>query len=614
MARKRKPMVGWFDPRQLAATAMRVVISTLFGEFADRREAFAAANPLGDRQLDPECDYSARGGDHDFWFDYLADTGDGWNPTYAVARLLARDSLAVRASEQGPLLGEPLPRGAVLVMGGDQVYPTASLEEYESRLRYPFEEAWTAEAGGSAGASPAPEEKRPDLFAVPGNHDWYDGLRSFFQLFCRRTIKATGQAGTNRRGATLCGRQTHQTRSYFALKLPGGWWLWALDSQLEGYIDQPQVDYFQFVAEQWMDRGSKLILCTGTPDWEYVREDAPEKFETLSYVERLAPAVAGKGHQLKLLLSGDTHHYARFVENGLNHITCGGGGAFLHPTHHLPKDPIEFESTYPEPGVPYDRHKSPYARRLTIARKQGSHEEALYPDRARSRSLTAGNLFFAFKNWQLTLTLAGIYLFFTWLLDFNARVSGRGYLADALTGGTLPEAVCAYWRLVAYSPWSVLLCITAAVGYRYFADIANSAGRWLAGLAHAAVQAAVVTLVTCFVVLQLAPHIHSGIWRDILCLAAAAAASALASATVIGLYLWLFLSVFKLHWGHFSSLAIEGYKCFLRLRIDADGRLHVYPIGLTKVPGTRGWPWQRKGKPATPPLSPHLIEAPIVIA
>ncbi|MBV9930729.1 MAG: hypothetical protein JO013_07270, partial [Alphaproteobacteria bacterium] len=55
MARKRKAMVGWFDPRQLAATAIRVVVSTLFGEFADRREAFAAANPLSDRALDSEC-------------------------------------------------------------------------------------------------------------------------------------------------------------------------------------------------------------------------------------------------------------------------------------------------------------------------------------------------------------------------------------------------------------------------------------------------------------------------------------------------------------------------------------------------------------------------------
>ncbi|MBV9930842.1 MAG: hypothetical protein JO013_07840, partial [Alphaproteobacteria bacterium] len=559
-----------------------------------------------DRALDSECDYSDAGGTDGFWLDYVADTGDGWNPTYAVARLLAQAALAPTAAAAGQA-APSLPRGAVLVMGGDEVYPTPSLEEYDDRLRHPFDAAWEAESGVPAGG------KRPDLFAVPGNHDWYDGLRSFFQLFCRRTIKADGQAGTDRRGAVICGRQTHQTRSYFALKLPGNWWLWAMDSQLAGYIDQPQVDYFQFVAQRWMEPGSRLILCTGTPDWEYVRKSNPGIFDTLSYVERLAPAVQSKGHQLKLLLSGDSHHYARFVENGLNHITCGGGGAFLHPTHHLPKDPIDFQTSYPEPGVPYDPAKSPYARRLTIARKQGTNEEALYPDRATSRRLTAGNLLFAFKNWELTLTLAGIYLFFTWLLDFNSRVSGHGYLADALAAGTLPEAVCTYWRMVAYSPWSVLLCGVAAVGYRYFADVAKGWVRTLVGAAHAAVQAAVVTLITCLATLGLAAHIAPGFWRDLVCLGVGAIASAGVSATVIGLYLWLCLSAFKIHWGHFSSLAVQDYKCFLRMHIDPEGKLHVYPIGLTKVPRTRGWPWQRNGKPATPPLEPHLIEAPLVI-
>src|SRR5262249_46327327 len=206
--------------------------------------------------------------------------------------------------------GETLPRGRLLIMGGDQVYPTASREEYENRLLYPFDEAWRP--GGKTGEPRWEDGQRPDLYVVPGNHDWYDGLNAFFHLFCRRTIKPEGSVGENRAGRLIGGRQTWQTRSYFALKLPHGWWLWGTDSQLEGYIDQPQIDYFQFVAEKWMQNGDKLILCVGTPDWEYVEPKSPTKsFAAFSYLERLAGAVEAKTIRLGLVLTGDSHHYAR---------------------------------------------------------------------------------------------------------------------------------------------------------------------------------------------------------------------------------------------------------------------------------------------------------------
>jgi hypothetical protein len=596
--RKRTAMVGWFDPGQLVQTATRVLISSVFGEFADRREAFAAANPIKDDPFDPHCDYARRYPEGVFWLDYMADTGDGWNPTYAVARLLAEDKLKPAGC------GSELMRGRVLVMGGDEVYPTASSDEYENRFIYPFKEAYWPE-GAAKGAWT--DTARPDLFAVPGNHDWYDGLRTFFHLFCRRTVKSEGEAEVSRAGSVIGGRQTHQTRSYFALKLPHGWWLWGTDSQLEGYIDQPQIDFFQFVAQHWMDEGSKLILCTGTPDWEYVRADTPQKYDTLSYLERLAPAVRGKGHQLKLVLSGDSHHYARFQEEGLNYITCGGGGAFLHPTHHLPFKPIDFATKYPRPGVAYDpKRRTPYPRRFTIASKVGSPgEEALYPDRGTSRWLAAGNLFFAFRNRQLTGTLALLYLFFAWLLDFNARVSGRVSLPKALEGG-LCAAVKHYWELAFYSPWSAVLLGLTGAAYYYFADVEKKRWRLLLGGVHALLHAALVTLTTCLVVPAIAPMIP-GIGGVIAALAAAAAASALVSSTLIGLYLWVCVSMFHIHWGHFSSLAIQGYKCFLRLRIGADGKLTVHPIGLTRVPSDR-----RRSRPPRA-LDPHLIEGPIII-
>ena len=605
---KKRTMTGWYDPAVLMQTGIRVAISTVFGQFADRREAIAAANAIEPQPFDASFDYAKAGAEGDFWFDFVADTGDGWNSTYAVARLLAEDSLQPQGA------GTALPRGRLLVMGGDQVYPTASRSEYEDRLIAPFEQAQLTEAGVPRWA----KEERPDLFAIPGNHDWYDGLNAFSGLFCRRRIRPLAGIGSGRPGRVIGGRQTQQTRSYFAIRLPGDWWIWATDSQLEGYIDQPQIDYFQHVAGYWMEPGSKLILCVAEPSWAYLDVNKPkEKFANFSYLERLAGASAmpedradqregwpqpGQplGHRLKLVLTGDSHHYARYVEGDRHYITCGGGGAFLHPTHQL-HDKAPFDWDYPEPGIPHDESKAPYKRSFTIGRKDGSGEEAIYPGRSRSWWLTMWNFLFAFKNWKFPLLLWPAYLLFTWMLDFNARTDGK-HLRLELDHGSLADAAWRYWELAFISPWAILLAGVAFGAYYYFAAVKNRWGRLLMGGLHALFQAIVVTMTTCLVV-------RWSDWDTVPTLIAAAAASAFLSSTAFGTYLWFSLAVLKRHANEaYSSFGHRGYKCFLRLRIlPKSGGLEIYPVGLEKTPFDR---WKR---PRNPKLAPHLIEQPITI-
>jgi hypothetical protein len=56
----------------------------------------------------------------------------------------------------------------------------------------------------------------------------------------------------------------------------------------------------------------------------------------------------------------------------------------------------------------------------------------------------------------------------------------------------------------------------------------------------------------------------------------------------MGLYLLVSLNVFGRHSNEaFSALRIEDFKHFIRLHIDGDGRLRIFPIGLTRVP--RAW-------------------------
>src|SRR5262245_50258919 len=99
---ERLSMYGWYDPAHLLQTGIRVVIATVFGEFLDRRELFGNRDDPKPASLDPYHDYSvdaANAPRNEIWLDFVADTGDGWDPTYAVARLLARSNLAFREAK-----------------------------------------------------------------------------------------------------------------------------------------------------------------------------------------------------------------------------------------------------------------------------------------------------------------------------------------------------------------------------------------------------------------------------------------------------------------------------------------------------------------------------------
>src|SRR6186997_3120270 len=77
----RRSMVGWYDPRVLIHSAYQVAIANVFGRHSDTRLIEALAT-----QPQDVFDYSGYRGD--FWLDYVADTGDGWHSTYAIASAL----------------------------------------------------------------------------------------------------------------------------------------------------------------------------------------------------------------------------------------------------------------------------------------------------------------------------------------------------------------------------------------------------------------------------------------------------------------------------------------------------------------------------------------------
>jgi hypothetical protein len=246
----RQPKVDWFDVGELTRTTLKVLTSTIVGGLSDRREVMAALDPRSGTEPVVDYDYSLRDA---IWIDYVAALGDGWNATYSVACLIGNDYIVPQPADaphpsvpgDGPLL-----RGDILVFGGDQVYPVASAENYATRCYNPYYCARPWELS----------KKTPHLFAIPGNNDWYDGLTSFLRCFCQPTHRWFGIW------------QTRQRRSYFALKLPHDWWLWAFDVQSQSDVDGPQNAYFNEQAKL-LKPGDRIILCT--PETWWIEDNNP---------------------------------------------------------------------------------------------------------------------------------------------------------------------------------------------------------------------------------------------------------------------------------------------------------------------------------------------------
>ncbi|KAK2079809.1 hypothetical protein QBZ16_002204 [Prototheca wickerhamii] len=321
----------------------------------------------------------------ELWFDFCADTGDGGDSTYAVARCLAAPSVTDERAEPGaagrPLSederrlaraldvrGRPagdgdeaaagarrqkarlrtLPRGKLLLHGGDLAYPNPTEETYRTRLFSVYEaalppphharrgtlvaskpdvgrglsvppprclpgcprrgeapDATGGSAGSLASAAHAPgacglcrkaaalrRYEGPSAFAIPGNHDWIDGLETFSRHVLHR--------------GWLGGWLLPQEKSYWALRLPCGWWALGLDLALVDDIDTAQYGYFARVAEARMGPDDRAILIMHCPRW------LVDWFWGTTSAANLRQLIRGplRG-RARVAVAGDLHFYMR---------------------------------------------------------------------------------------------------------------------------------------------------------------------------------------------------------------------------------------------------------------------------------------------------------------
>jgi len=593
---ERKGMVVWFDPREMVRSGIRVLLGLVFGAYADKREVMAALKKPSVH------DYS---GQDEIWIDFIADLGDGWDSTYSMAYLLAQKELAIEG------LGTPstIPRGEILVMGGDQVYPTPTWREYRDRLVGPYASAlWCRPETDSAG----PDLRRPHLFAIPGNHDWYDGLTAFIRQFCQEHL--IGQW------------QTKQARSYFAIKLPGRWWLWGTDIQLESYIDEPQLDYFREVGAQ-LRAGDRVILCTAKPSWVYeALGDGDSCYDNLAFFED--HTIRFRQAKLAVVLAGDLHHYCRYegiTTDRQQKFTAGGGGAYLSGTHHLP-DTIQLE----------ERHFAVKGQNVSASSvEQWYDRRACYPSPNTSRRLMRGCLRFPWQNWPFALTLGFIYLLFAWALQsasqavspsvdksFIVAVSRLPFTLKGFAG-----VVTEFWWAAAHSPDTTVFALALIAGCVVLCQTTKTRLRVSIGVTHGVVHLVVMVLLLWGLVTVNLGLLNldvgdpkSAIRHSVVLGGEMLTLGSLLGGLLMGVYLLVTNKLFGIHHNEvFAAQSIPDYKNFLRMHLSGDGALTIYPIGVKKV--CRKWrfvksaapdqPCQPLFEPETTPPIPHLIEPPI---
>ncbi|GKV30407.1 hypothetical protein SLEP1_g39219 [Rubroshorea leprosula] len=641
-------MVPWYSgtSADLFKTVFDLLVSvTVFVGRFDMRMMQAAMTKVHDGAQQGDLLYDHLSEKEDLWFDFMADTGDGGNSSYTVARLLAQPSIQLSRGDSV----STLPRGDLLLIGGDLAYPNPSAFTYERRFFCPFEYAlqppsWYKQEHIAAKKPELPEQLSelkqydgPQCFVIPGNHDWFDGLHTFMRYICHKSW--------------LGGWFMPQKKSYFALQLPKGWWLFGLDLALHCDIDVYQFKFFSDLIKDKVRESDSVIIMTHEPSWllDWYWNDVSGKNVTHLICDYL------KG-RCKLRIAGDVHHYTRhsYVSSeGPSHaqqnegpvhvqhlLVNGCGGAFLHPTHVF----RNFNKLY---GTTYE-------------------SKAAYPSFEDSSRIALGNILkFRKKNWQFDfiggiiyfilvfsnfpqcklnhilqddsfsghlrsffgtvwsaflyvveqsyVSLAGVVLLLITAICFvPSKVSRKkqaiigilhvlAHLAAALILMLLLELgveTCIQHKLLATSGYHSLYQWYQSVESEHFPDPTGLRARmeqWTFGLYPACIK----YLMSAFDIPEVMAVTRSNICKN--GMESLSRGSAVIYYASVFLYFWVFSTpvvslVFGsylyicINWLHvhfdeaFSSLRIANYKAFTRFHINCDGDLEVFTLAVDKVP------------------------------
>ncbi|MFO0585925.1 MAG: hypothetical protein U0441_00225 [Polyangiaceae bacterium] len=546
--RKYPQAIAWFGFRSFWGHLWSLAAGAIATEDIDSRDWMRPDEPhdlvrqiaasLGARRADANTLTEAL--DRDVWIDFVADTGDDVSVSRAVAGFVFGTYTVDDPDAPGKDI--VLPRGDILLFGGDTAYPVATELEIHNRVIVPWNQVLRRHVDG----------KPRVLLGVPGNHDWYGGLDGFGRMFraplgtIDRSSVVLGQDPTaqneavgkidqlgqirhffewveavrigkrvEKRGALpLLGYVPVQNASYWALPLAPSLDMWGPDRQLYAMDTRQRM----FFASRRDAKDAGLVVCMADPPYAFL-EPHPAGQDILSALD------LSFAEDKLFALTGDIHHYCRLEPaEGSLQVTAGGGGAFLHPAR--------------------------------ITRDGLMEPKAEMPGPLTSRILAAQ------IPLQLALGRAGFILHAAMALAY-LPMQGIVFKSERPDVPTAAITGAVLWLLLAMVAW------------------VRGPKKW-AVMALSFLSAAVLTLVP-FGMNQAATALGPS-WpyttRSLVLLVYVA--MPFAAVFIIGVYL-MFLTILGLATDQgFGPLAHPGYKHFVRLRIRKDGR-HVDGWVLGKV-------------------------------
>jgi hypothetical protein len=317
---KRPKRLSWFSARVLWETRNDVLAKTLGDPTDDVRARWV--DGLTDEQLTVDLGYD------DFSFLLLGDTGEGdWSQYALVPPLEAKGADA-----------------KFLFICSDVMYPLANVNAYAPKFYIPY------------------KSLEMPIYAIPGNHDWYDGLEAFMRHFCDR--EAIGRAWSRfpsrgfvrdvlwrrpprfkqpkfdearaHRSSETQRQPKQQQGPYFVIETQR-LRLVCIDTGITKDLDHAQGEWLLRVSS---GSPKPKVLLSGTPIYVDNKCQPLEiiggagGFETVDAIVRHAP------HNYVAVIGGDIHNYQRYPVDvdgrTIQYIVSGGGGAFMHGTHEIP--------------------------------------------------------------------------------------------------------------------------------------------------------------------------------------------------------------------------------------------------------------------------------------
>gem|GEM_PF-6263829 len=217
------------------------------------------------------------------------------------------------------------------------------------------------------------------------------------------------------------------------------------------------------------------------------------------------------------------------------------------------------------------------------------------------------NLLFPILNWQLSMFIAFVYAMLAWVLETrqfmgNETVS-QLFESVLMNNGGIGETLNHVITTLPKSPEFALVALLTVLGLTAFNENCKPSTRLLLGALHTALH--LVGLIVTFVVAvaltdwvnhQFEALSFSFFWFLLLMTVIGGGVGGV----MIGVYLIVSLNFFGANMTNaFSSLRLSSHKNFVRMKIDSDGDLTLYPLGIDQMDGTDS--------------DIHAIEPPIVI-